>query len=128
MSETLEAYFLRIIETVRSQASFVAFHLARDHPVTDRAERERGTGNIRKRGWLRGVPRLWHKRKVYAHYLAVKPTLWLGTDGVLYSEEVDWFGNSYFVEADLSYYGPERLRQVTLALYDVDPCCAQITA
>jgi hypothetical protein len=101
--------------------------MGHDHPIASKAKRELSTGNVRVRGVLQGMPRLWHWRKVCTYYLDAKPALWLGTDGVIYSEAVDWAGNSYFVIAELEHLDLTKLAGIERALRKLDPCVISIT-
>lgn len=122
-----DTWFSGALESVRSDARAVARHLTHDHPVTSAVKREQGIGNVRKRNRLHMAPRLWHQKKVYAYYLELYHPLWLGTDGIIYREYVDLFGNSYFMEAEIWLRDAEGLRRITLALRKLDPCVVTLT-
>lgn len=124
----LDAWFSGALESVRSDARVVALHLMHDHPVIDAEKRKRGIANVRKRSKLHMFPRLWHHKKVYAHYLNLYHPLWLGADGTIYREYVDLMGNSYFMEAEIWLRDAEGLRRIMLALRKLDPCVITITS
>lgn len=122
MSDHESAYDSAALVVVRAQAHRVALHLMHDHPITDIVKREQGMGNVRTRGRLHALPRLWHRRRVYAYYLQLRQPLWLGADGIIYREYVDWFGNSYFMEAEIWLRDCDGLRRIAVELAMLDPC------
>lgn len=128
MSEIAPVVFThaRVLESVRSDARKVASHLVHDHPVMGKEKREQGTINVRKRSLFHAIPRLWHKQKMYVYFLELYQPLWLGTDGVIYREYVDWLGNSYLMEAEIWLRDTDGLHRITSAFHKLDPCCVKL--
>lgn len=122
MSETLEEWHARATLAVQVDARVVASHIVQSHPAIALEERRQGIANIRKRNWWHIVPRLWHRKKVYAYFLKLRDPLWLGEDGIIYSEYADLFGNSYFMEAEIWRRDTEGLRKVMIVVRLLDPC------
>lgn len=110
-----------LLEYVREVAGDTVRHLMHAHPVTS-VKRKQGIGNVRRRTRLHLLPRLWHRKKVYAYFLELRKPLWLGEDGIIYREYADLFGNSYFMEARIWRRDDEGLHRIIAALHKLDPC------
>ena len=120
--QDLDTRHSSVPEKLRVTARTTSLHLMHDHPVANREVRLLGTANVRVRSHLHLLPRLWHSKKVYVHFLELRHPLWLGENGIIYEEYCDLLGNSYLMEATIWECSLSDLDVLGTVIRRLDPC------